>query len=183
MAATSHSALGLGAKAPPFSLPATDGRTYALDDFADAKVLVVVFTCNHCPYAQACEDRLVRFHADYAARGVRLVAINPNDDRNYPEDSFDAMKRRAKEKGFEFPYLRDESQEVARAYDAACTPDVFVFGPDRCLVYNGRIDDSWKDESRVTRRDLREVVDAVLAGRAPSLPEVVPSMGCSIKWR
>jgi peroxiredoxin len=175
--------MAIGTPAPPFSLPGTDGKTYSLDDFAQAKALVVVFTCNHCPVARAVEDRLVRLSADYADRGVRLVAINPNDDRGYPEDSFDAMVERAKEKGFDFPYLRDETQEVARAYDAACTPDVFVVGPDRGLVYNGRIDDSWKDESKVTRRDLREVLDALLEGRAPRLPEVVPSMGCSIKWR
>lgn len=183
MAATSSMSMAIGTKAPPFSLAATDGKTYSLDDFAGAKALVVVFTCNHCPYAKASEDRLIRLQADYRDRGVQLVAINPNDDRGYPEDSFEEMKKRAKDKAFTFPYLRDESQEVARAYDAACTPDVFVFGPDRGLVYNGRIDDDWKDEARVTRRDLRDVLDAVLAGRAPSLPEVVPSMGCSIKWR
>lgn len=183
MAVTTSQGLAVGTPAPPFSLPGTDGRTYSLDDFADARALVVVFTCNHCPYAKAAEDRLVRLQDEYAPRGVRLVAINPNDDRGYPEDSFEEMKKRATDKGFNFPYLRDETQEVARAYDAACTPDVFVFGPERALVYNGRIDDSWKDESRVTRRDLREVLDAVLEGRAPSLPEVVPSMGCSIKWR
>lgn len=183
MALTSSKGLPIGTPAPPFSLPGTDGKTYTLDDFADAKALVIVFTCNHCPYAKAAEDRLIRLQADYADRGVRIVAINPNDDRAYPEDSFDEMKKRAKEKGFNFPYLRDETQEVARAYDAACTPDPFVFGPDRKLVYNGRIDDNWKDETRVTRHDLREVLDAVLEGREPRLPEVVPSMGCSIKWR
>lgn len=183
MAVTSSQGLPIGTPAPAFSLPATDGKTYSLDDFADAKVLVVVFTCNHCPYAKAVEDRLVRFQADYYDRGVRVVAINSNDDQGYPEDSFENMVKRAKEKGFNFPYLRDESQDVARAYHAACTPDPFVFGPDRKLVYNGRIDDSWKDESKVTRHDLREVVDALLEGRAPNLPEVVPSMGCSIKWK
>lgn len=183
MAVTSSQGLAVGTPAPPFSLPGTDGRTYSLGDFADARALVVVFTCNHCPYAKAAEDRLVRLQDEYGPRGARLVAINPNDDRGYPEDSFEEMRKRATDKGFNFPYLRDETQEVARAYDAACTPDVFVFGQERALVYNGRIDDNWKDESRVTRRDLREVLDAVLEGRAPSLPEVVPSMGCSIKWR
>lgn len=183
MALTHSKGMPLGTEAPPFSLPGTDSRTYSLEDFADAKALVVVFTCNHCPYAQAAEDRLVRLQAEYADRGVRLVAINPNDDRGYPADSFPKMIERASEKGFNFPYLRDESQEVARAYDAVCTPDVFVFGPDRRLVYNGRIDDDWRDEAAVTRHDLRDVLDAVLADRAPALPEVVPSMGCSIKWR
>jgi peroxiredoxin len=183
MALTSSKAMPLGTPAPAFSLPATDGCTYALDDFADAKALVVVFTCNHCPYAQAAEDRLVRMQRDYGERGVRFVAINPNDDRGHPGDSFENMVKRAKEKGFNFPYLRDASQDVARAYDAACTPDVFVFGPDRRLVYNGRIDDDWRDERAVTRHDLRDVIEAVLADRPPSLPEVVPAMGCSIKWR
>jgi peroxiredoxin len=173
----------VGTAAPPFSLPATDGETYSLDDFADAKALVVVFTCNHCPYAKAAEDRLIEIQRDYGDRGVQLVAINPNDASTHPGDSFENMVARAREKGFNFPYLRDESQAVARAYDAACTPDLFVFGPDRKLVYNGRLDDSWQDPAKVTRRDLREVLDAVLEGRDPQLPEVVPSMGCSIKWK
>ena len=117
----------LGTVAPPFSLPGVDGETYSLDSFSDAELLVVVFTCNHCPYAIACEDRLVAIQSDYGDKGVRLVAINPNDAEKYPDDSFDKMKERAAAKDFNFPYLRDESQEVARAYDAACTPDVFVF--------------------------------------------------------
>lgn len=182
MAAYSNG-MPVGTPAPAFSLPATDGKTYALEDFAAAKALVVVFTCNHCPYAIASEARLVKLQRELGPRGVQLVAINSNDASSHPEDGFDRMVVRAKERGFVFPYLRDESQEVARAYDAACTPDVFVFGPDRTLVYNGRIDDDWKDESRVSRHDLREVLEAVLADRAPSLPEVVPSMGCSIKWK
>lgn len=173
----------VGTPAPAFSLPGTDGQTHSLDTYSDAKVLVVVFTCNHCPYAIACEDRLVDIQRDYADRGVQLVAINPNDATRYPGDSFEAMKVRATEKGFNFPYLRDESQEVARAYDAACTPDPFVFDAGRKLVYNGRIDDNWKDPSAVTKRDLRAVLDATLAGDAMPLPEAVPSMGCSIKWK
>jgi peroxiredoxin len=181
--ARSHG-MAVGTKAPAFSLPGTDGKTYSLDDFADAKVLVVVFTCNHCPYAKACEDRLIALQHDYASRGVRLIAINPNDSSGkYADDSFEKMKERAEQKGFNFPYLRDESQAVARAYDAACTPDVFVFDGDRKLVYNGRIDDNWQDEAAVKERDLREVIDAVLGARAHRLREVVPSMGCSIKWK
>jgi peroxiredoxin len=174
--------LALGAAAPPFSLPATDGRTYSLDDFADAKVLVVVFTCNHCPYAIANEERLIAIQRDYADRGVRLVAINANDDRGYPEDSFPKMVERAKERGFNFPYLRDESQAVARAYDAACTPDPFVFDSERKLRYNGRIDDSWKDESKVKRRDLRHAIEAALEGHSLQ-GEQFAAMGCSIKWK
>ncbi|MEZ4254278.1 MAG: thioredoxin family protein [Polyangiales bacterium] len=172
----------LGTPAPAFSLPGTDGATYALDSFKDAKVLVVIFTCNHCPYAQAVEERLVSLQRDYADKGVRLVAINPNDDVRYPDDGFEAMKVRAAEKGFNFPYLRDASQAVARAYNAACTPDPFVFGPDRTLVYNGRIDDNWKEPDRVSRNELRDVIDATLAGRTTEF-EHVPSMGCSIKWK
>jgi peroxiredoxin len=183
MALTHSRGMPVGTPAPPFALPATDGRTYSLDDFADAKALVVIFTCNHCPYAQAVEDRLVRLQAEFAPRGARFVAINPNDAQRYPADSFERMVERARDKGFNFPYLRDETQAVARAYDAACTPDLFVFGPERTLAYNGRIDDSWKDERAVTREDLREVLEALTTGRTPSLPEVVPSMGCSIKWR
>ena len=173
----------VGTPAPPFTLPATDGETYSLDDFADAKALVVVFTCNHCPVAIAYEDRLVALQRDYADRGVRLVAINPNDATTHPGDSFDAMVERAKAKQFNFPYLRDESQTVARAYGAACTPDPFVFGPDRTLVYNGRIDDDRTAASRATRHDLRQVLDAILEGREHALPEVHPAVGCSIKWK
>lgn len=182
MARTHSKGLPIGTEAPPFALPGVDGRIVSLDDFRDAAVLVVVFTCNHCPVAEAYEDRLVTIARDYAPRGVRMVAINPNDDRGYPEDSLENMKVRAREKGFPFPYLRDDPQDVARAYDAGCTPEPFVFDRDRKLVYEGRIDDDWKDASKVTRHDLREALDATLAGRA--LPfEPVPAMGCSIKWR
>jgi len=172
----------LGTAAPPFSLPGVDGETRSLDSFADAELLVVVFTCNHCPYAIACEDRLIAIQRDYQDKGVQLVAINPNDADNYPDDSFDKMKERAAAKGFNFPYLRDESQEVARAYDAACTPDVFVFDKGRKLVYNGRIDDNWKEPGKVTRSELRELLDAALAAEAVDF-EHIPSMGCSIKWK
>jgi len=174
--------MAVGTQAPAFSLPATDGKAYSLDSFADASLLVVVFTCNHCPYAKAVEERLVQLQRDYAGRGVRLVAINPNDERAYPDDSFAAMKVRAQEKGFNFPYLRDESQAVARAYDAACTPDIFVFDRQRKLVYNGRFDDNWQDPSKVRRQDLQAALDAALAGRPVDF-EPVPSMGCSIKWK
>ena len=182
MALMHSNGMPIGNPAPPFSLPGVDGATRSLDSFADAEILVVVFTCNHCPYAQACEDRLIAIQEDYRARGVQLVAINPNDDEKYPDDSFERMKERAEKRGFNFPYLRDQSQEVARAYDAACTPDIFVFDRDRKLIYNGRIDDNWQQPERVTRRDLREVLDAALEGRAVDF-EHVPSMGCSIKWK
>lgn len=172
----------VGTAAPAFSLPGIDGKAHSLDSFRDAPVLVVVFTCNHCPYARAVEDRLIALQRDYTARGVRLCAINPNDEQKYPDDSFAHMVTRAKERGFNFPYLRDETQTVARAYDAACTPDIFVFDASRKLRYNGRIDDNWQDPTKVTRQDLRTALDRVLAGE-PLGFDPVPSMGCSIKWK
>jgi len=182
MALMHSKGMPVGSSAPPFSLPGVDGNTWSLDSFADAELLVVVFTCNHCPYAIASEDRLLGIQADYADKGVQLVAINPNDAVNYPADSFDKMVERAAAKAFTFPYLHDESQEVARAYDAVCTPDIFVLDRDRKLVYNGRIDDNWQEPGQVTRRDLRAVLDAALEGRAVDFKHV-PSMGCSIKWK
>lgn len=181
MALAYSNGMAPGTAAPAFSLPGTDGNTYSLASFADADVLVVVFTCNHCPYAIASEDRLIELQRRFAPR-VRFVLINPNDDSRYAEDSFDAMVRRAEEKRFPFPYLRDDSQEVARAYDAVCTPDVFVFDAARVLRYNGRIDDNWQHPERVTRRDLETVLQELLAGREVSIAPV-PSMGCSIKWK
>ena len=177
----------VGERAPDFDLPSVDGKNYSLSSFAGADVVVVIFTCNHCPYAIAVEDRLVAIQADYLDKGVRFVAINPNDAQNYPADSFKAMKVRAKEKNFNFPYLVDETQEVARAYDAACTPDLFVLNKNRTVLFNTRIDDNWQEPEKVTHRDLRLLLDTVLNAPAddsvkPSF-EVKPSMGCSIKWK
>lgn len=182
MALMQSKGMPLGTPAPAFSLPGVDGKTWSLDSFSEAELLVVVFTCNHCPYAIASEDRLLEIQADYRDEGVRLVAISANDAAKYPDDSFDEMKKRAAEKRFTFPYLYDESQAVARAYDAACTPDIFVFDRERKLVYNGRIDDNWQKPAEVTRRDLRAVLDAALEGKSVGF-EHVPSMGCSIKWK
>jgi peroxiredoxin len=172
----------LGTPAPPFDLPGVDGRNHSLEEYAESPVLVVVFTCNHCPYAVASEERLIEIQRDYGPRGVQLVAINPNDDESYPEDSFENMQRRAAERGFNFPYLRDADQETARAYRAACTPDIFVYGPDRTLAYRGRIDDNWRDPAAVKDKSLRRALDAILAGKPAPTPQI-PSMGCSIKWR
>jgi peroxiredoxin len=174
--------MAVGTAAPAFDLPGVDGRSYSLASFADARALVVIFTCNHCPYAKAVEDRLIALQRDYLARGVRLCAINPNDEQTYPDDSFAAMVQRAQQQGFNFPYLRDEPQTVARAYDAACTPDIFLFGPDRKLVYNGRLDDNWQHPDKIQRHDLRSALDLTLEGR-PLDFDPVPSMGCSIKWK
>jgi peroxiredoxin len=171
----------LGSPCPDFQLPATDGNVYTRDDFAGAPVLVVMFICNHCPYVKAVEDRLVGLAREYT-RGVQFVAICSNDAVSYPEDAFDKLKERWLLKVYGFPYLYDESQSVAHAFDAVCTPDIFVYDRDRRLAYHGRIDDSWKDPAKVTRRDLADAIEALLAGQRPS-PDQIPSLGCSIKWK
>ena len=182
MPLTYSKGMPVGTAAPDFSLPGTDGRLYSLTDFANSPVLVVIFTCNHCPYAIACEDRFIALQADYKDRGVQLVAINPNDATRYPDDNFEAMVVRSQEKSFNFPYLQDASQAVAQAYDAACTPDIFVFDGERKLAYNGRLDDNWQEPEQVSRHDLRDVLEALLtSGRYEG--EVHPSLGCSIKWK
>jgi peroxiredoxin len=180
--ATETPPAALGAPCPDFDLPGVDGRRYALSDFAQSPVLVVMFICNHCPYVKAVEDRIIRLARDYGPRGAQLVGICANDAADYPDDAFDQLAARWRERGYGFPYLHDEPQDTARAFGAVCTPDVFVYDRDRKLAYRGRIDDSWKDEAKVTRRELAAALDALLAGGRPSL-EQRPSMGCSIKWR
>jgi peroxiredoxin len=172
--------LALGDSAPPFDLPAVGGSRVSLDGLADREAVVIVFSCNHCPYVQAWEDRLNDIARDYAPR-VAVVAINSNDDRAYPADAFPQMEQRAREKGFVFPYARDESQEVARAYGAERTPEVFLFDRGRRLVYHGAIDDS-TDPEGVQARYLRDAIEATLAGQAPPLAQT-PPVGCTIKWR
>jgi peroxiredoxin len=172
----------LGAPCPDFRLPGVDGRTYARDDFAGSKVLVVMFICNHCPYVKAVEDRLIGLAREYGPRGVQLVGVCSNDAVTYPDDAFDKLATRWRERNYGFPYLHDEPQSVAHAFGAVCTPDIFVFDAGRRLAYRGRIDDSWKDESKVTRRELVAALDALLAGERPAR-EQRPSMGCSIKWK
>jgi peroxiredoxin len=170
--------LPIGSPLPAFSLPGVDGRTWSSSDFREP-VLVVIVTCNHCPVAIAYEDRLVALAKEYAGRAA-LVAVNPNDATTHPGDSFEAMKVRAKEKGFPFPYLRDETQSLAHALHAKCTPDPFVFDAARKLVYAGRIDDAQRGTP--TSRDLARAIDATLAGRAIDF-DAHPAMGCSIKWK
>lgn len=177
-----NGALAIGAAAPEFALPATDGKTYRLADFSDAPVVVVVFSCNHCPYVRAYEGRLVEIQRDYGGRGVRVVAINSNDDEHYPEDGFPEMVKRATDQRFNFPYLRDASQDVARAYGATHTPQLFVFDRARRLCYTGKIDDNWQHPEAITRRYLREALDAILEGRAPAEPSTF-AVGCTIKWK
>ena len=164
-----------------FSLPGVDGRRYSLDELADGAPLALVWTCNHCPYAQAWEGRLIDIARDYEPRGVRFAAVSSNDAEAYPEDSFDAMRERARERGYPFPYLYDEDQSVAHEYGPERTPEVFVFDRERRLVYHGAIDDS-RDEHAVTRHYLRDALDAVLAGREPPVTET-PPVGCTVKWR
>ncbi len=174
--------LTLGSQAPDFNLPGTDSRHYRLADFKDAKVLVIAFTCNHCPYVLGSEDRIIRFHRDYAPKGAALVAINSNETDQHPLDSFENMQVRAKQKGFKFPYLRDETQEVARAYGALRTPHFYVFDAQRRLQYTGRMDDNPRQPGHETTHELVDAVEAVLVGRRPQVPLTNP-IGCNVKWR
>lgn len=171
-----------GDKAIPFELPGVDDSSHALADYADKEAVAVIFTCNHCPYARAWEDRLIGIQADYAARGVQLTAINANDAKKYPDDSFPRMKEHAEKKGFNFPYLYDESQEVARTYGAERTPEIFLFGKGGKLRYHGTVDDNYEAPAAVKSHYLREALEAVLAGREPSTTETTP-VGCTIKWK
>jgi peroxiredoxin len=180
--ATESKPVELGFSCPDFRLPAVDGTTVTRGDFVDTPVLGVFFYCNHCPYAKAVESRLIELERDYRDRGFRFVAISANDPLTYPEDSFANMKKRAADRDYQFPYLYDESQSVARAFAAVCTPDLYVFDRDRKLAYHGRLDDAPMDPSKVKRRELREAVDALLEGRAAD-PRQNPCIGCSIKWK
>ena len=171
-----------GAKAVDFSLPGIDGRMYSLASFRDKPVVVVFFTCNHCPYVQAWEPRFVEVQRDYAGKGVQLVGINSNDEVKYPEDDVAHMKERAREHGYNFPYLRDESQSAAEAWGPVATPDFYVLDKDRTVRYRGRLDDNHKEPKAVSVRYLRDALDAVLAGQTPRVP-VTPPYGCSIKWK
>ena len=171
-----------GDKALPFTLPGVDDKQHALTDYAGKAAVAVIFSCNHCPYVRAWEDRTVQIQADYASRGVQLVAISANDATKYPDDSFPNMKERAKEKGFNFPYLYDETQATARAYGAQRTPEVFLFDKGGSLRYHGVIDDNCDAPNAVQAHYLRNALDAVLAGQAPQVAETSP-VGCTIKWK
>src|SRR6266446_3150613 len=173
--------LPLGGGGVDFQLEGVDGKIHSLKSFADKKALAIVFSCNHCPYVQAYEALMVQLQRDYLPNGASLIAINSNDDAGYPEDSFENMITRSKEKGFSFPYLRDETQEIARKYGAICTPHIFLFNQQRVLSYKGRIDDN-RNPTDVKSHDLRNAIDAVLSGKAPPVQETRP-FGCSIKWK
>jgi peroxiredoxin len=171
----------IGELAPEFELPATDGSTWSVPDGQDTFATVLVFTCNHCPYALAWHDRILDVAREYADRGVRFLAINPNDAERYPRDSFQAMKERVQAEGWPVPYLRDETQEVARAYGAKTTPDVFVLDSGRRLRYRGAPDSDYDDPGQRAAW-LRDALDAVLAGEEPPRAQTRP-VGCSIKWK
>lgn len=172
----------LGTQMPAFELKDPFGNVYRSDEMFGEKGLLVVFTCNHCPYAIAVWPRLIRL-AEYAKTvGINTVAINPNIHPNYPDDAPEKMAEKIKEWGITFPYLVDETQNTARAFKAQCTPDIYLFDNQKRLVYHGRIDDNWQDESKVTRHELKEAIDNLSQGK-PISPVQYPSMGCSIKWR
>ena len=182
MVKTASTMLPLGESAPDFSLPDTRGRNVSLNDFRDAPALLVIFMCNHCPFVKHIADELARLGQDYQSRGVAIVGINSNDVSAYPDDSPERMRDEVEQRGYVFPYLFDQSQAVAKAYRAACTPDFFLFDADRRLVYRGQLDASRPNsEIPVTGEDLRAALDAVLAGEPVSEAQR-PSIGCNIKW-
>ena len=183
MVVTASKMFDLGTPAPDFNLPDTRGNIVSLGNFKDAPALLVIFMCNHCPFVKHILDGMVDLVRQYQAKGVAVVGINSNDVANFPDDRPEKMAEVAKESGFTFPYLYDESQEVAKAYSAACTPDFFLFDKERKLVYRGQMDDSRPGgEVPVTGVDLIKAMDAVLAGRDISSDQK-PSIGCNIKWK
>ena len=174
--------VALRTSAANFRLPGVDSKTYSLESFSDKNVLVIIFMCNHCPYVKAVLQRLIALQAETAHQGVQLIGINSNDVDRYPDDSMENMQKITKEKGINFPYLLDVSQEMAKTYDAVCTPDIYVYGTERKLLYRGRIDDNWEHEEKVTQRNLKEAVDCIVAGK--KVPDKqISSIGCSIKWK
>lgn len=182
MTLTPSRMLALGSPLPPFRLPDAEGRETGSDDYP-GQPLLVIFLCNHCPFVKHVADALAAFAREYQAKGLAVVGINSNDFLAHPDDRPEKMVEEARTRGYAFPYLVDETQEVARAFQAACTPDFFLFDRDHRLAYRGRFDDSRPSkDTPVTGADLRAAADAVLAGRSPS-PAQKPSMGCNIKWK
>ncbi|MHA2172081.1 MAG: thioredoxin family protein [Candidatus Kariarchaeaceae archaeon] len=174
--------LPLGSNPIPFSLPGTDGNTHDLTQYNDSKYLAIMFSCNHCPYVVASEREFVEIQQDFANDGFQLIAISSNETENYPQDSFENMKKRADEKNFNFPYLFDENQEIAIKYGATRTPEIFLFNEARKLVYHGRINDNPKFVNQISRHDLRETLTEVVAGKEITMPQNQP-IGCTIKWK
>jgi len=183
MSLTPSTMLPLGTTAPDFRLPDTNGKIVSLADFKNAPALLVIFMCNHCPYVKHIRQGLAQLGRDYQAKGAGIVGINSNDAANYPADSPAKMKEEMQVAGYTFPYLYDETQAVAKAYRAACTPDIYLFDGRQKLVYRGQFDDSRPGSGvRVTGMDLRDALDAVLSGK-PVEKEQIPSIGCNIKWK
>jgi len=183
MALTPSTMLKLGTSAPHFRLPDTEGRLRSVEDFADAPALLVIFMCNHCPYVKHIRPGLAAFAREFQPKGLAMVGINSNDAAKYPDDSPEKMVDEVAMAGYTFPYLYDESQETAKIFQAACTPDFFLFDKKRKLVYRGQFDDSRPGNNvPLTGKDLREAVSAVLAGRVVN-PDQNPSIGCNIKWK
>lgn len=171
-----------GDKAIPFHLPGIDDQMHELSTYRDKAAIALIFSCNHCPYVRAWEDRIIEIQADYADKGVQIIAINANNAKKHPDDSFPKMKERAREKGFNFLYLYDETQETARAYGAERTPEVFLFDQQGVLRYHGAVDDNFQHAKDVKHHYLRDALDAVIAGEAPAMAETRP-VGCTIKWK
>lgn len=183
MSRTPSNMLELGTIAPDFSLPDPHGSVYTRDQIAGEYGLLVVFYCNHCPYVKHIRDKFVEVSSEYIDKGIGVVAISSNDAENYPDDSPEKMAEESKRYGYRFPYLYDESQEVAKAYDAACTPDFFLFDRDLKLAYRGQFDDSRRgNDEPITGEDLKAAMDALIRGEKPS-EEQRPSIGCNIKWK
>ena len=183
MAETPSTMLVLGTPLPSFALPDLTGKTILSDDFRSAPALLVAFICPHCPYVRHIRSVFAQFASEYAARGLKVVAINANDAQQFPDDGPEGMKQEAREVGYTFPYLYDEAQEVAKAFHAACTPDLFLYGRDGTLAYRGQFDGSRPGtDVPVTGNDLRAAADAVLAGQ-PAASMQTPSIGCNIKWK
>ncbi len=183
MVATASTMLPLGTKAPDFQLPDTNGNIVSLSDFEAVPALLVIFMCNHCPFVKHVLGGMIELIKKYQDKGIAVVGINSNDVENYPQDAPEVMAGIAAQKGFTFPYLYDETQQVAKVYHAACTPDFFIFDKDRKLFYRGQMDDSRPGSSiDVTGADLRAALDALLQGKQPPT-EQKPSMGCNIKWK
>ncbi len=181
MALTHTPAPELGAHCPDFTLKGIDGRTYSREDFS-GDAFLAMFICVHCPYVVAVEDRLLTLAREFAGKPLKIAAICSNDGVRYPADSFNSMKKHATDKGYPFPYLHDETQDVARAFGAVCTPDFFLYDSKFRLAYRGRLDDSWKDPSAVRSQELKAAIETLLKGEIPKA-EQKSSMGCSIKWK
>jgi len=178
----SQQTLKTGSPAPDFSLPGTDGKTYSLASFKEAKAILVIIMCNHCPYVIPKVETMKALQRKFWDQGLRIIGINANDTKTYPEDNFENMQAFVTEHGLNFPYVFDESQKVPKAYGATCTPDPFLFDAEKKLVYHGRFDDALSPGDKSTTKDMEEAIDAVLKGEKPKT-DFLYSMGCSIKWR